>query len=125
MKLPQILLRRNPNVHKYSFGHVLVLAGSARMLGAAALTSLAAMRSGAGLVTLGIPKSLNIAAQKKVTNVVMTLPLQETIEGTLSYTSFKQVEKFLKRCDALAVGPGLTTHPGTKLNAPLGSNFII
>jgi NAD(P)H-hydrate epimerase len=43
---------------------VLIVAGSPGMLGAAALTALAAMRAGAGLVTVGVPKSLNLALQK-------------------------------------------------------------
>ena len=66
MRLPTPLLRRKSNVYKNQFGHVLVLAGSKQMLGAGALTSLSAIRSGAGLVTLGIPQSLNTAVQKKI-----------------------------------------------------------
>ncbi len=63
MRLPTLLLRRKSNVHKNQFGHVLILAGSKQMLGAGALTSLAAIRSGAGLVTLGIHQSLNSPIQ--------------------------------------------------------------
>ncbi|MBP9855599.1 MAG: NAD(P)H-hydrate dehydratase, partial [Candidatus Omnitrophica bacterium] len=51
MRLPAPLLRRDPRLHKYDFGHAHIIAGSKRMLGAAALTSLSALRSGAGLVT--------------------------------------------------------------------------
>ena len=59
MRLPTLLSRQKSSVYKNTFGHVLVIAGSSRMLGAGALTSLAAMRSGAGLVTWAVPKSLN------------------------------------------------------------------
>ncbi len=59
MPRPSVLLRRNPHLNKKDFGHVLVVAGSPSMLGASALCSLAAMRSGAGLVTAAVPKSLN------------------------------------------------------------------
>ena len=93
MQLPTPLLRHKSNVHKNQFGHVLVLAGSGRMLGAGALVSLAAIRSGAGLVTLGIPKSLNATAQKKISNVIMTYPLKETKEQSLSASAFLQIKK--------------------------------
>lgn len=85
--MPALLSRRNSNVHKNQFGHVLVLAGSSRMLGAAALCGLAAMRSGAGLVTIGVAKSLNLALQSKISNVIMTLPLGET-SGHIAFGAY-------------------------------------
>lgn len=90
----------------------MILAGSRRMLGAAALSSLAAMRSGAGLVTVGIPESLNNILQKKISPVVMTLPLAETSKASLDVPAFREIEKF--SCDVLALGPGLSTEPGTQ-----------
>src|SRR5882672_8492174 len=108
MRLPAPLYRRNPNVHKNDFGHVLILAGSRNMVGAAALTSLAAMRSGAGLVTVGIPQSLNSVVQKKISSVIMTLPLKETKEQTLALSSFRQIKSF--PCDVLTIGPGLSQN---------------
>lgn len=113
MQLPAQLSRRNKQVHKNTFGHVLVLAGSPQMVGAAALASLAAMRSGSGLVTLGIPKSLNTIAQKKTSNVVMTWPLDETKEGTLAFSAFSKIKKDLPKFQAIAIGCGLTTTPST------------
>ena len=50
---------RQKDTHKGDYGHIFILAGSAGMTGAAFLTSQAALLSGSGLVTLGIPKSLN------------------------------------------------------------------
>jgi len=114
MPLPAPLLRRNPHQHKNDFGHVLILAGSARMLGAAALTCQAVMRSGAGLVTLGIPQSLNIAAQKKISSVIMTLPLPQTKDQTLSLKAYTTLKKVLHRYDAIALGPGLSRNPSTQ-----------
>jgi NAD(P)H-hydrate epimerase len=114
MRLPAPLLRHNPNCHKNDFGHVLILAGSKRMLGAAALACTSAMRAGAGLVTLGIPESLNSAAQKKISSVVMTLPLQETKEQSLSLKAFPAIKKELGRYDVIALGPGLSQNPSTK-----------
>ncbi len=114
MRLPTPLSRRKSNVHKNQFGHVLILAGSSRMLGAAALCSLATMRSGAGLVTLGIPKSLNTATHKKISNTIMTLPLEETSAQTLAVSSFKQIKEAYSSYDAIAIGPGLSSHLSTQ-----------
>src|SRR3990167_2665983 len=114
MRLPAPLLRNKKNVHKNAFGHVLVLAGSWRMLGAAALTSLAAMRSGTGLVTVGIAESLNLALHKKLSCVIMTLPLKETKEQTLSLSAYPQITKHLRLYDVIAVGPGLSQDKNTQ-----------
>lgn len=114
MRLPAPLLRRNPCAHKNDFGHVLILAGSARMLGAAALTSLSAMRAGSGLVTLGIPESLNLAAQKKISPIIMTWPLPETKTHSLSHKAFPLIKKEFHRYDVIAIGPGLSQDPSTK-----------
>ncbi len=114
MRLPAPLSRRNLNVHKHTFGHVLILAGSERMLGAAALATLAALRSGAGLVSLGIPKSLNLIAQRKITNAVMTLPLAETNHKTISLSAFSEIKKTYGHYTAIVLGPGMGTHPSTQ-----------
>lgn len=113
-KLPMPLTRRNPDAYKNQFGHVCVIAGSAKMLGAAALTSLAAMRAGAGLVTAAVPASLNAAAHKKISNVVMTLPLKETREQTVSADAFARIERMYDQFDVFAVGPGLSRHSSTQ-----------
>lgn len=114
MQLPTPLARRKPDVYKNQFGHVCVIAGSATMLGAAALTSLAAMRAGAGLVTAAVPASLNAAAQKKISNVVMTLPLKETREQTVSADVFAQIHRGYDQFDVFAVGPGLSRYPAAQ-----------
>lgn len=84
------------------------------MLGAAALTCQAAMRAGAGLVTLGIPKELNLAAQKKISPVIMTLPLAQTKEQTLSVNAYFALKKELHQYDVIALGPGLSQNPSTQ-----------
>jgi len=103
---------RKPDAHKGSCGTVLVLAGSAGMTGAASLVSLSAMRSGAGLVYLGIPDSLNDIMEAKLTEVI-TKPLPETRNRTLSLSSLDRIFKLMAKADSLAIGPGLSAHPET------------
>lgn len=98
--------------HKGEYGHVLVLAGSPQYTGAAALCTLGALRSGAGLVTLGIPQSLQSIYQIKLTDS-MTLPLAETEDNTLSEEAWPAIHTFSEQVDCIAIGPGLTTHPET------------
>ena len=114
MQLPTPLLRQNKKSYKNNFGHVLIIAGSRRMLGAAALSSLAAMRSGSGLVTLAIPESLNLTVQKKISNVIMTLPLQETKEQSVHFSAYKQIKDSYVNFDAIAIGPGLSLNKSTQ-----------
>jgi NAD(P)H-hydrate epimerase len=114
MRLPAQLLRINPEVNKRDFGHIFVLAGSASMLGAACLTAKSALRSGAGLVTVGVAKSLNSVLQKKIADEVMTKSLAETKEKTISAGSFSEIIKFLKKAGVLAIGPGLSGNISTQ-----------
>ena len=114
MRLPTQLLQRKINAHKGNFGHIFILAGSSRFSGAGVLCSQAAIRSGVGLVTLGIPKSLSSAIIKIKPKEVMTFPLPETSEGTLSLVGLKKIKDFIKNIDILVVGPGLTQNKSTQ-----------
>ena len=102
-----------PDIHKGNRGHLLVLAGSTGKTGAATLTSLGALRAGAGLVTLGIPKSLNPILENKLTEA-MTVPLPETAESSLSLEAEKEIFNLLEGKTAVAIGPGLSTHDETR-----------
>jgi len=114
MRLPTRLLRRKADSHKGDFGHILILAGSRRFSGAAVLSALAAMRAGAGRVTLGIPKSLSTAIIRIKSKEVMILPLAETSQGSLSLSAYKEIKDFLKKVDVLVIGPGLTDNKSTQ-----------
>ncbi|RDV83254.1 NAD(P)H-hydrate dehydratase [Ammonifex thiophilus] len=103
---------RPPTAHKGNFGHVLVVGGSRGMIGAACLTAAAAMRAGAGLVTLAVPRSWQEIAAAKLTEV-MTLGLPETPEGQLSCAAWESLKPLLPRFTVCALGPGLGRHPET------------
>jgi NAD(P)H-hydrate epimerase len=102
---------RKADSHKGHFGHLLVVAGSPGKTGAAAMASEAAVRVGAGLVTLGVPKSLNPILEVKLTEV-MTEPLAENVDGVLGPEALKGLLKIMESKTALALGPGLSTLEG-------------
>ena len=105
------LHERAPEAHKGTTGHALVVAGSTGKTGAASMTAMAAMRAGAGLVSLGVPEGLNPVVEAQVTEV-MTIPLPETGNGRLDAAALEVVQAHLagKRC--VAIGPGIGTGTG-------------
>ncbi|MFC1868076.1 NAD(P)H-hydrate dehydratase [Thermodesulfobacteriota bacterium] len=100
------------DTHKGDRGHLFILAGSTGKTGAASLTALGALRAGAGLVTLGVPKSLNSILETKLTEA-MTVPLPETEDGSLSIKAKEEIYGLFEGKTALALGPGLSTNPET------------
>ncbi|MDP1759243.1 MAG: NAD(P)H-hydrate dehydratase, partial [Thermodesulfovibrionales bacterium] len=100
--------------HKGDYGHVLVIAGSRGKTGAAFMCAKACLRSGAGLVTIGVPESLLNVFQSRVTEE-MTLPLPDRGDGTLSSKALEKILEFLsERADVLAIGPGISVTGDTK-----------
>jgi len=104
---------RRPDTHKGDYGHLLVIAGSVGKTGAAAMASEAALRMGAGLVTLAIPKSLNAIVAVKLTEV-MTEPLPETPKQTLSLRAFNSILRLCENKRAIIIGPGIGTFKETQ-----------
>lgn len=109
----RLLRKRKKDTHKGDYGRVFVLGGSRGLTGAACLCANACLRSGAGLVTLGIPFSLNTAMARKLTEV-MTCPLAETQKGTLSLKAKKEILDRINKSDIAVLGPGLSTNIETK-----------
>lgn len=112
--IENLLSKRKIDTHKGDYGHVLVLAGSVGMTGAAYLCSQAAIMSGCGLVTLGIPRALNTLMEIKLTEV-MTKPLSETREQTLGLAAYAEILRLIEKVDVLVIGPGLSTNLETQL----------
>lgn len=116
---------RKANTHKGDYGRVLIIAGSPGMTGAACLCAESCLRSGAGLVTVAVPESLNPVLETKLTEV-MTLPVAETSQKTLSSSALEALLSFSRRCDAVAIGPGISTHWDTrKLVYELAENLKV
>lgn len=105
-------MKRKKDAHKGTFGHLFILSGSFGKTGAAVMAGKAALKMGAGLVTVGTPKScLPIVARSM--DELMTEPLPETPEKTLSSDALKKTASLLRGKDALLIGPGISTHRST------------
>ena len=106
-----ILPDRSPDSHKGTYGRVLLLCGSVGYTGAAALAAMGALRSGAGLVYLGVPESIYaIEAVKLLEPVVFPLADQG---GMFSSNSISRVLERLEGMDAVLIGPGIGRSEGT------------
>lgn len=106
-----VLPRPAPNAHKGSFGRLLVIAGSDRYVGAAYLTCAAAVRAGAGIVTLAAPRWLRDVVASRLPEVIY-LPLPDTGPAGEPDECMKRVGPVLPAYSALALGPGLSTEGG-------------
>ncbi|MCF7907918.1 MAG: NAD(P)H-hydrate dehydratase [Candidatus Omnitrophica bacterium] len=114
MRLPVQLLKRNPETHKGDYGCVLIIGASLGLTGAVCLSARAALKIGAGLVRVGVPKSLNNIFEIKLTEE-MSLPLADK-GGSLTESAFSQIEKVLDKVDVLVIGPGASlANPTRKL----------
>ncbi len=106
-----LLPKRDRNAHKGDFGKILLLCGSRGYTGAAALAARGALRSGAGLVYLGVPESIYaIEAVKLDEPVVFPLPDEN---GMLSGEAVPVIREQLSQMDAVLIGPGLGQSKGT------------
>jgi len=106
------LPRRPRDAHKGTFGHVLTIGGSPGLTGAPALAALAALRSGAGLSTVGCSRAVQPVVAS-YSPCIMTLPLPDTTGGCLSHAALAPALRFSTRCRAVVVGPGLGRDPDT------------
>jgi len=100
-----MLPERNPWGHKGSFGKILILCGSKGFTGAAYFAAMGALRSGAGLVFLGVPESIYAIEAIKL-NEPVVFPLPEK-DGKLSVSALPEIEKRLVGMDAVLIGCGL------------------
>jgi NAD(P)H-hydrate epimerase len=113
-ELNSFAVRRKPNANKGDYGHALIVSGSTGKSGAAVLASWAALRSGAGLVTVATPEPVLPIVAARIPEV-MTVPLRATDAGGVALKNFED-SRFvaaLKGKSVLAMGPGLGTEDET------------
>ena len=105
-KILPLFPRRRRDAHKGDFGKLLLLCGSVGFTGAAAMAARAALRSGAGLVSLGVPRTIYPILAAKL-DEAMVFPLPEDENGHLSAEAATEICSRLSKCDACLFGPGL------------------
>ena len=103
---------RPADAHKGDFGHVLVIGGSVGKAGAAAMAGLAALRAGAGLVSVASPRSVQPSIASFAPEL-MTEPLPDTEVGTLSKAARQRIEVLAHKKDTVVLGPGLGRNAET------------
>ena len=103
---------RPHDAHKGIFGHVGIIAGSVGKTGAAVLASQAALRTGAGLVSLATPETLNDILESMLIEV-MTVPIPDIPIRAFGSPSVTPLLEFANRKTAVAIGPGIGTHDET------------
>jgi ADP-dependent NAD(P)H-hydrate dehydratase / NAD(P)H-hydrate epimerase len=111
----ELPLQRAAEAHKGSYGHVLLVAGSVGKTGAAVLCGRAAMRGGAGLVTLATPEPA-LATVAAAQAEYMTEALPATVSGTIASEAARLggFATLLHGMTVLGIGPGIGTHPETQ-----------
>jgi ADP-dependent NAD(P)H-hydrate dehydratase / NAD(P)H-hydrate epimerase len=111
-KVLALVPRRTQRDNKYSAGSVLVVGGSRGLTGAPSLTSEAALRAGAGIVTACVPASLNLVFEQRLVEV-MTRPCPDE-DGAMTPDAADEILSAAERAGAVALGPGLGRTDGTR-----------
>jgi NAD(P)H-hydrate epimerase len=109
-RMRELVPSRAADSHKGDFGRVLIVAGALGRTGAAHLSAMGALRSGAGLVTVATPRSC-VGILASMGAEYMTEPLDETPFGALHFAALDRL--FELDADVIAVGPGIGRDPGT------------
>ncbi len=104
-----VIGNRKRDAHKGDYGHLMIIAGSPGKAGAAVMAARGALRTGAGLVSVATPNSLVPVIQSQIFEA-MCVPAAESMEGTLGIGSEEELLKAAGAMNAVAIGPGLTTH---------------
>ena len=111
--IASIFAPRARDSNKGRYGHVLIVAGSRGKSGAAAMAGLAALRAGAGLVTVACPEAA-LASVAAFSPELMTEPLAETASGVISRAALSRIQELAGKLTLIAIGPGIGTDNETR-----------
>ncbi|MEN6349613.1 MAG: NAD(P)H-hydrate dehydratase [Syntrophomonas sp.] len=100
---------RQPESHKGTYGHALIIGGSSGLSGAVIMSATAALRTGAGLVTAAVPQSL-LPVIESSTMEVMTVPLAETNQKAIAVEALPAIENLMGIASVCAIGPGMSGY---------------
>lgn len=101
------------DLHKYSAGKVLVIAGSNKLPGAAFFAANTVLKTGAGSCVLAFPKSISVIAQQKLDAPIL-ISYDDSGRGFLIKDNIKELESRIDWADVIAIGPGLGREDETK-----------
>jgi ADP-dependent NAD(P)H-hydrate dehydratase / NAD(P)H-hydrate epimerase len=118
LALATLPLTRPLSVHKYQLGHLLLVAGSRRYLGAALLAGLGARASGMGMLSIAVPETLKLSLALQLPEALI-IGCPETADGAIAQLP---TDLDLTRFQAIACGPGLTTSAPALVRQVLASD---
>ncbi|WP_083258680.1 NAD(P)H-hydrate dehydratase [Cellulosilyticum sp. I15G10I2] len=104
-EMKKLLPHRYTRSNKATYGKVLVIGGQRGMSGAVALTSMAALKAGAGIVTAAVPRAIHDIMENKLTEI-MTIALQDQ-DGHIAAEARGQIQALIEKYDVIAIGPGI------------------
>lgn len=116
--LAHIPLQRSPTAHKYKMGHLLMVCGSHRYVGAAILTGLGARASGVGMLSIAVPESIKAIVNAQLPEALV-IGCSETESGAIAQLP---ADVNFETYDAIACGPGLTLDALPQVQAVLQSS---
>ena len=105
--------KRKKSSYKYSNGKVLIIGGSTGLSGAIIMSSIAALKSGAGAVVAAIPDTISAHFSRKLSDIIKVI-LASTDEGSISGSSYAVISNRIKLSDAVLLGPGLSLNKETE-----------
>ncbi len=113
-KVIKLVKKRSPNSHKGSFGRLVCVVGSDRFMGAAQISTLAALRSGVGLLEVVTTENAAIALSTAIKEATL-LPIESGDDGFIvsSELALRKIEESIKKADAVLIGCGLGNTPNT------------
>ncbi len=108
-----LLPYRHPNANKGHFGPIFIIGGSPSLLGAVVLTGKAALKTGAGIVNIGLPESLCNTAKSRSDEIIVSA-FKETADGCIAEANYDRIMEISGKAKVVAIGPGIGRNKETQ-----------